>query len=231
MSPWLGHGHKTWFVATVCRHFHQFLPQQILDVQALARRPERARRACGPRCSAGGRSACWRSCCSASAFACTGIHDPILDHPGWRQGDTASIARNFARLQYNLMYPQTTYNGPLRTTSSSSCRSFRSSPRRSISRSASTRSSDGWSPSAFSLGNRRRSLAYFARWLFASSRGRARRGVLFAVFPGSVYYGRTFMPDSAMVFFLTAALYATPRLLLEDERLAPARRSRGRRRS
>ena len=41
-----------------------------------------------------------------------GIHDPILDHPGWRQGDTAAIARNFARLQFNIMYPQTMYNGP-----------------------------------------------------------------------------------------------------------------------
>src|SRR5215469_10200901 len=48
----------------------------------------------------------------AVALRLKGIHDPILDHPGWRQGDTASIARNFARLQYNIMYPQTTYNGP-----------------------------------------------------------------------------------------------------------------------
>src|SRR5579863_8205057 len=41
-----------------------------------------------------------------------GIHNPILDHPGWRQGDTAGIARNFALLHYNVMYPQTTYDGP-----------------------------------------------------------------------------------------------------------------------
>ena len=36
-----------------------------------------------------------------------GLHNPLLDHPGWRQGDTASIARNFLRLQYNIMFPQT----------------------------------------------------------------------------------------------------------------------------
>src|SRR6185437_12273889 len=48
----------------------------------------------------------------AIALRLKGIHDPILDHPAWRQGDTASIARNFYRLQYNIMYPQTTYNGP-----------------------------------------------------------------------------------------------------------------------
>ena len=41
-----------------------------------------------------------------------GIHDPIFDHPGWRQGDTAAIARNFAQLQYNILFPQTDYDGP-----------------------------------------------------------------------------------------------------------------------
>src|SRR6516162_11711880 len=41
-----------------------------------------------------------------------GINDPILDHPAWRQGDTAAIARNFALLKLNVMYPQTMYNGP-----------------------------------------------------------------------------------------------------------------------
>ncbi len=41
-----------------------------------------------------------------------GIHDPILDHPGWRQGDTAAIARNFAQLQYDILAPQTDYDGP-----------------------------------------------------------------------------------------------------------------------
>ena len=46
------------------------------------------------------------------ALRLKGIHNPLLDHPGWRQGDTASIARNFFRLQYNIMFPQTTYNGP-----------------------------------------------------------------------------------------------------------------------
>ena len=48
-----------------------------------------------------------RLCC-----ACYDIHNPLLDHPAWRQGDTASIARNFATLQYNIMYPQTNYDGP-----------------------------------------------------------------------------------------------------------------------
>ena len=40
-----------------------------------------------------------------------GLHNPLLDHPGWRQGDTAAIARNFAQLNFNILFPQTEYNG------------------------------------------------------------------------------------------------------------------------
>ena len=48
----------------------------------------------------------------ALALRFKGIHDPILDHPGWRQGDTAAIARNFATLDFNPLHPQTDYDGP-----------------------------------------------------------------------------------------------------------------------
>src|SRR5580700_10760098 len=41
-----------------------------------------------------------------------GLHDPIIDHPGWRQGDEASIARNFAQLDDDVLSPQTDYDGP-----------------------------------------------------------------------------------------------------------------------
>ena len=64
-------------------------------------------------------------------------------------------------------------------------------------------------------------VAYFGRWLFASNAAGLASAFFFVVFPGSVYYGRTFMPDSAMVFFLTAALYSTARLMLEDESIGP----------
>src|SRR5579864_7467511 len=40
------------------------------------------------------------------------VRNPILDHPGWRQGDEAAIARNFLELQNNILYPQTDYDGP-----------------------------------------------------------------------------------------------------------------------
>jgi 4-amino-4-deoxy-L-arabinose transferase-like glycosyltransferase len=156
----------------------------------------------------------------ALALRLEGIHDPLLDHPGWRQGDTASIARNFYRLQYNIMYPQTDYDGPppnyvelelqiVPFMAATLYKFFGVHPifGRLIS-------------IAFSLG----AVAlcgFFARWLFGSLIAGLSAAFFFAIFPGSLYYGRTFTPDTAMVFFLIAALYATARFLTEDEFLAP----------
>jgi hypothetical protein len=148
-----------------------------------------------------------------------GIHDPLLDHPGWRQGDTAAIARNFARLQFNIMYPQTMYDGPppnyveleLQILPFLAAILYKLFGIHEIfGRLISV---------AFSLGTVA-TLAYFGRWLFASSAAGLLAAFFFAVFPGSVYYGRAFMPDAAMVFFLVAALYATARFLVEDEQLS-----------
>ncbi len=149
-----------------------------------------------------------------------GIHNPILDHPGWRQGDTASIARNFVRLQYDLMRPQTTYNGappnyvelelqivPFLAATLYKVFGIQVVIGRLVS-------------IAFSLATVV-VVAYFGRWLFASGAAGLAASFFFAVFPGSVYYGRTFMPDAAMVFFLTAALYSALRLLLEDGSIGP----------
>jgi hypothetical protein len=150
-----------------------------------------------------------------------GIHDPILDHPGWRQGDTAAIARNFMRLQFNIMYPQTMYNGPppnyveleLQIVPFLAAILYKLFGIHEIfGRLISV---------AFSLATVA-TLAYFARWLFAGSTAGLLAAFLYAVFPGSVYYGRTFMPDAAMVFFLVAALYAVTRFLVEDEQLSVA---------
>jgi hypothetical protein len=148
-----------------------------------------------------------------------GIHDPMLDHPGWRQGDTAAIARNFARLQFNPMYPQTTYNGPppnyvelelqiVPFVAASLYKVF--GVHEVFGRLVSL---------AFSLATVT-TLAYFARWLFGSAAAGIIAGFFYAIFPGSVYYGRTFMPESAMVFFLTIALYAASRYLVEDPSLS-----------
>jgi 4-amino-4-deoxy-L-arabinose transferase-like glycosyltransferase len=152
----------------------------------------------------------------ALALRLKGIHNPILDHPGWRQGDTASIARNFATLQYNIFYPQTNYNGPppnyveleLQIVPFIAATLYKIvGVHEVIGRLTSI---------AFSLGTVA-VLAYFGRWLFAGEVGGLLAALLFAIMPGSFYYGRTFTPDTTMVFFMTAALYVYARMLISEE--------------
>ncbi|MDP9017331.1 MAG: glycosyltransferase family 39 protein [Candidatus Eremiobacteraeota bacterium] len=148
-----------------------------------------------------------------------GIHNPIIDHPGWRQGDEAAIARNFAHLQYNPLFPQTDYNGappnyvelelqivPFLAATLYKLFGVHEIFGRLIS-------------IAFSLGTIA-VLGFFARWLFVDALAGLFAAFLFAVMPGSLYYGRTFTPDTTMVFFLCAALYAGTRWFVEDEALS-----------
>lgn len=132
------------------------------------------------------------------------VREPILDHPGWRQGDQAAIARNFAQLQNNIFYPQVDYNGPppnyveleLQIVPFAAAQLYRVF---------------GVHPSfgrvivmLFSLGS------IVLVYLFGAELRSARAGLiaalLLAIAPGAVYYGRTFTPDSVMVFFMTGAL-------------------------
>lgn len=152
----------------------------------------------------------------AIALRLKGIHSPILDHPGWRQGDTASIARNFALLQYNVLYPQTTYNGPppnyveleLQIVPFLAASLYKVFGVHEIFGRLITL--------AFSVGTVA-VVGLFARWLFTSAAAGLIAAFFYATFPGSVYYGRTFTPDATMVFFLAAALYVVTRLIVEDE--------------
>ncbi|MEO9169837.1 MAG: glycosyltransferase family 39 protein, partial [Candidatus Baltobacteraceae bacterium] len=147
-----------------------------------------------------------------------GIHEPLLDHPAWRQGDTASIARNFATLKYNILYPQTNYNGPppnyveleLQIVPFFAATLYKIFGVHEIFGRLITL--------AFSVGTVA-IVGLFGRWLFTSWVAGLIAAFFFATFPGSVYYGRTFTPDAAMVFFLAAALYAVTRFIVEDEAL------------
>lgn len=147
-----------------------------------------------------------------------GIHNPLLDHPGWRQGDTAAIARNFATLQYNPLYPQVDYNGPppnyveleLQIVPFLAATLYKIFGVHEIFGRLIT--------VAFSLGTVT-ILAYFGRWMFTSAAAGLTAALLYSCYPGSLYYGRTFTPDTAMAFFLTVALYACARYLTEDGEL------------
>ncbi len=145
-----------------------------------------------------------------------GIHNPILDHPGWRQGDTAAIARNFATLDLNPFHPQTDYDGPppnyveleLQIVPWLAALLYKIFGVHEVfGRLISI---------AFSLGTIALAGA-FARWMFASRTAGYAAATSFAIYPGSTYYGRTFTPDTTMTFFLTAAVYAAARWIVEDE--------------
>jgi hypothetical protein len=149
-----------------------------------------------------------------------GIGHPILDHPAWRQGDTGAIARNFALLQYDVMRPQTSYNGAppnyveleLQIVPFLAATLYKLFGVHEIFGRLVTL---GFSLATVAV------LFFFGRWLFGRFSAGLAAALCYAVFPGAVYYGRTFTPDTAMVFFLTAALYACARLLLEDPAMAP----------
>lgn len=145
-----------------------------------------------------------------------GIHNPLLDHPGWRQGDTSAIARNFAELNFNIFYPQTEYNGappnyvelelqivPYLAAIAYKIFGVHEVFGRLIA-------------IAFGLGTIG-VIGFFARWLFSSPLAGVCAMAIYAIMPGSIYYSRTFQPDGAMVFFLVAALYAWSRWIVDDD--------------
>jgi hypothetical protein len=139
-----------------------------------------------------------------------GIHNPLLDHPGWRQGDTAAIARNFATLNYNIFYPQVDYDGPPPN--------YVELELQIVPFLAATLYKIFGVHEVF---GRLISMAFglativvtgaFARWLFRSAVAGLAAAAIYTALPGSIYYSRTFMPDTAMVFFFTAAVYACAR--------------------
>src|SRR5690242_7338282 len=133
-----------------------------------------------------------------------GIHDPIIDHPGWRQGDEAAIARNFAQLQNDLFAPQTDYDGPppnyveleLQIVPFAAAQLYRAFGVHEI--------FGRLIVVAFSLGTIVL-LYFFGKELFGRRAGLI-AALSYAIAPGAVYYGRTITPDSDMVFFLTGVL-------------------------
>jgi len=145
-----------------------------------------------------------------------GFHNPILDHPGWRQGDTAAIARNFATLQFNILYPQADYDGPPPNYVElelqivpfiAACLYKVFGVHEGIGRLISI---------VFGLGTIVVTGA-FARWLFRSAVAGIAAAAIYAALPGSIYYSRTFMPDTTMVFFLTAAIFACARYFWDED--------------
>ncbi len=145
-----------------------------------------------------------------------GLHDPIFDHPGWRQGDTAAIARNFATLQLNPLFPQTDYNGPppnyveleLQIVPFLAALLYKVFGVHEI---FGRLLSIAFGVATIPV------IAFFGRWLFGSAVAGICAAAVYAILPGAWYYSHTFMPDTTMVFFTTAALYACARWIVDDD--------------
>src|SRR5579863_4322056 len=140
----------------------------------------------------------------ALALRLYGIHNPILDHPGWRQGDEAAIARNFALLQNDIAAPQTDYDGPppnyveleLQIVPFAAAQLYRAfGVHETFARAIVV---------AFSLGTV--ALLFWFGYELFGVRGGLLAALVYAIAPGAVYYGRTITPDTDMIFFLTGAL-------------------------
>jgi 4-amino-4-deoxy-L-arabinose transferase-like glycosyltransferase len=126
------------------------------------------------------------------------IHSPLLDAHRWRQADTAAIARNLYETRFNVFYPEIDWGG-----------------------------ANGYVESEFPLIPAIVALLYkvfgpddslgrvvvmvfstatiVATWLLATELVGAAGGLaaafLMAASPGAAFFGRTFMPDSPMLFF------------------------------
>jgi hypothetical protein len=134
-----------------------------------------------------------------------GIHNPILDHPGWRQGDEAAIARNYAQLRNDLFAPQVDYDGPppnyaeleLQIVPFAAAQLYRVF---GVHETFARLIVVGFSLAEVFL------LYLFGRELFSRRAGLI-AALAYAVAPGAVFYGRTITPDTDMVFFMTGTLY------------------------
>jgi len=133
------------------------------------------------------------------------LHDPILDHPAWRQGDGAAIARNFYELRNNIFYPQTDYDGPppnyveleLQIVPFAAAQLYRIFGVHEIFlRLLVLGFSIATIPFVYALGRE-----------IYSRRAGLLAALLYAIAPGLVYYGRAIIPESAMLFFSAGGLF------------------------
>ena len=130
---------------------------------------------------------------------------PLVDYHSWRQADTASIARNFYREGFQLLYPQIDWGGRSSGYLESEFPLFAFlvallykvfGLHDSLGRLLSI---------LFSLGSV--GLVFLIAKNLFSQKTALMSAVLFSVFPSSIYFGRAFMPDFLTLFATLLAIY------------------------
>ena len=145
------------------------------------------------------------------ALRLVNLQTPLIDKQAWRQTDTAAIARNFYEEGYSLFYPRVDWRG---TTPGYVETNFPLYPFVVALLYAAADGTYEW------LGRLVAALcstaaAVFLYWL-ALRLGMGRPGALLAallylLFPMSIYYGRTFMPEALMILLSVGSLWAFAR--------------------
>lgn len=138
---------------------------------------------------------------------------PLLDHHAWRQADTASIARNFHRERFNILYPQIDWRGPQATGYVATGLEVPAFVVASVARLG------GFHPE---MGRVLSSLTFIASALLVWSFTRRRYGQTHAIvavfvyafgFPLMLYMERAFMNEALLVCLSLACLTATQKYL------------------
>ncbi len=145
------------------------------------------------------------------------IRAPLLDAHRWRQADTAAIARNLYEGRFNIFYPEVDWGGrdgyveselPLVPALAAGLYEL-FGPHDYLGRVVAMVFSTATIVALFCL----------ATELLGASGGLA-AAFLLAVSPAAVFFGRTFMPDSPMLFFWVAGVFAFVRYFRTGSRRA-----------
>ncbi len=147
----------------------------------------------------------------ALAFRLWGVTNPLLDFHSWRQTLTATIAKNFFTGEMNLLAPSTNWVReyyefefqlyPYLVALLYKIFGFHDFLGRLVS-------------IAFSMGTV--GMLYLLGKRYYNTNTGLIAGGVFAILPMSVFYTRTFMPESAMLFFSVGMLYFFTRWLDND---------------
>jgi 4-amino-4-deoxy-L-arabinose transferase-like glycosyltransferase len=145
------------------------------------------------------------------------ISAPLIDAHRWRQVDTASIARTFYEERFNPLYPEVNWGGrdayvemefPLLSAAVAALYEV-FGPHEYIGRILTMLFSTATIAAIYVL----------AAELLGPA-GALPAAVLFAVSPAAVFFGRTFMPDSMMLFFWVSGVLAFVRYARDGSRRA-----------
>jgi 4-amino-4-deoxy-L-arabinose transferase-like glycosyltransferase len=133
------------------------------------------------------------------------VHLPMAEAHSWRQITNADIARNFAEISGNILYPQVSWGGPRDAYVSMEFPMLQwlagmlfhvSSNDELVCRLLAIAFSMGTLIAIYALGSR----------LFGTAAGRA-AAFLLAISPSFVFFGRAFISDTPMVFFSVAGMW------------------------